>query len=132
MLIVDDNAMNVAIAQVVLLAEAFEVETATDGLEALRKVAAFKPDLVVMDIQMPGMDGLEATRILKADPATRHIRVVAYTAFAMQGDEARMHAAGCDGYLSKPIDVKTFGAQVRACLHPASISDRGTSGRVAS
>lgn len=115
-LIVDDNEMNVAIAQVVLLAEQFEVETAPDGLEAIRKVASFGPDLILMDIQLPGKDGLEVTRTLKADPATRHIRIVAFTAFAMRGDEARMRAAGCDGYLSKPIDVKRFGAQVRAFL----------------
>ena len=121
-LIVDDNAMNIAIAQVVLLAEKFEVETATDSLEAMQKVASFEPDLILMDIQMPGKDGLEVTRDLKADPATRHIRIVAFTAFAMRGDEAKMLAAGCNGYLSKPIDVKTFGAQVRACLQ-AKIGD---------
>jgi two-component system cell cycle response regulator DivK len=115
-LIVDDNAMNVSIAQVVLLAESFEVETAADGLEAVQKVGSFRPDLILMDIQMPGMDGLEVTRTLKAHAATRHIRIVAFTAFAMQGDEARMRAAGSDGYLSKPIDVKKFGAQVRACM----------------
>jgi CheY-like chemotaxis protein len=116
-LIVDDNTMNILIAQDVLLAESFEVETASDGFEAMRKVASFRPDLILMDIQMPGKDGLEVTRELKADAATRHIRIVAFTAFAMRGDEARILAAGCDGYLSKPIDVKKFGAQVRACLH---------------
>jgi two-component system cell cycle response regulator DivK len=121
-LIVDDNAMNILIAQVVLLAEKFEVETAADGLEAMQKVASFRPDLILMDIQMPGRDGLEVTRELKADPATRNIRIVAFTAFAMHGDEAKMRAAGCDGYLSKPIDVKLFGAQVRACL-PGSMGD---------
>ena len=121
-LIVDDSEMNIAIAQVVLLAEGFELDTAADGLEALQKVASFAPDLILMDIQMPGKDGLEVTRELKADPATRHIRIVAFTAFAMRGDEAKMRAAGCDAYLSKPIDVKAFGAQVRACLQ-ASRSD---------
>lgn len=123
-LIVDDNPMNIAIAQVVLQAEDFEVETAAEGLEALRKVASFLPDLILMDIQIPGKDGLEMTQALKADPATRHIRIVAFTAFAMRGDEAKMRAAGCDGYLSKPIDVMKFGAQVRACLQ-ASIGDGG-------
>lgn len=122
-LIVDDNAMNIAIAEVVLLAEEFVVETAADGLEALQKVATFRPDLILMDIQMPGNDGLETTRRLKADATTRHIRIVAFTAFAMRGDEARMRAAGCDGYLSKPIDVKQFGAQVRACLDPATTAN---------
>lgn len=115
-LIVDDNVMNIALAQVVLLAEQFEVETAAGGVEAMQKVASFRPDLILMDIQMPGIDGIELTQALKADPATTHIRIVAFTAFAMRGDEARMRAAGCDAYLSKPIDVKTFGSQVRACL----------------
>jgi CheY-like chemotaxis protein len=98
-LVVDDNLLNITIAEVVLVAEQFAVETAADGLEAMQKVAAFQPDLILMDIQMPGKDGLEVTRDLKANPATRHIRVVAFTAFAMRGDEAKMRAAGCDGYL---------------------------------
>lgn len=115
-LIVDDNAMNIAIAEVVLLAENFSVEAAADGVEAMQKVASFRPDLILMDIQMPGRHGLELVQHLKADPATRHICIVAFTAFAMQGDEAKMRAAGCDAYLSKPIDVRNFGAQVRACL----------------
>jgi two-component system cell cycle response regulator DivK len=121
---VDENAMNIAIAEVAVLAEKFEVETAADGLEAMQKVASFRPDLILMDIQLPGKDGLEVTRELKADPATRHIRIVAFTAFAMRGDEAKMRAAGCDGYLSKPIDVRKFGAQVRACVE-ASNGDCG-------
>jgi two-component system cell cycle response regulator DivK len=130
-LIVDDDSMNIAIAEVVLLAETFEVETASDGLEAMQKVASFKPDLILMDIQMPGMDGLEVTRTLKADAATRHIPIVAFTAFAMRGDEAKMRAAGCDAYLSKPIDVKRFGAQVRACMQASIENDPDGFGRVA-
>ncbi|MBT9488680.1 MAG: response regulator [Rubrivivax sp.] len=119
-LIVDDNAMNIALAQTVLLADGFEVAVAADAAAALQQVAAFQPDLILMDIQMPGMDGLDLTRALKADPATRPIRIVAFTAFAMRGDEARMRAAGCDAYLSKPIEVRRFGAQVRACLGPSA------------
>ena len=115
-LVVDDNPLNIVLAEVVLLAEQFSVETAADGPEAMQKVASFQPDLILMDIQLPGRDGLEVTRDLKANPTTRHIRIIAFTAFAMRGDEAKMRAAGCDGYLSKPIDVRTFGAQVRACL----------------
>jgi two-component system cell cycle response regulator DivK len=84
-----------------------------------------------MDIQMPGMDGLEVTRTLKADAATRQIRIVAFTAFAMRGDEAKLRAAGCDAYLSKPIDVKKFGAQVRACMQASIANDPDGSGRVA-
>jgi two-component system, cell cycle response regulator DivK len=127
-LIVDDNPMNIAIAECVLQAEMFEVETAADGLEAMQKVASFRPDLILMDIQMPGRNGLDVTRDLKADATTRDIRIVAFTAFAMRGDEKKMRAAGCDGYLSKPIDVKTFGAQVRACLHAPMGNGSGPAG----
>lgn len=115
-LIVDDNEMNVAIAQATLDAENFKTDTAANASEAQKKIALFRPDLILMDIQMPGMDGLELTQLLKADSATQHIVIVAFTAFAMRGDEEKMRAAGCDGYLSKPIDVKKFGAQIRACL----------------
>nr|WP_315426038.1 response regulator [uncultured Albidiferax sp.] len=121
-LIVDDNAMNLAIAQVVLQADAFEVECAGGAAEALQKVDLFRPELILMDIQMPGMDGLELTQLLKARPATQGIVVVAFTAFAMRGDEAKMRSAGCDGYLSKPIDVKQFAQQVRALISKPALS----------
>ena len=127
-LIVDDNAMNITIASVVLVAEDFIVKSAADAAKAQQMVASFQPDLILMDIQMPGMDGLALTRLLKADPRARHIVVVAFTAFAMRGDEAKMRAAGCDGYLSKPIDVKRFGAQVRACLDAAQSGGSNPSG----
>lgn len=115
-LIVDDNAMNVVLARFVLTADQIDVETAADAAEALLRIDSFQPDLILMDIQMPGMNGLELTQLLKADPATRHICIVAFTAFAMRGDEARMRDAGCDGYLPKPINVTTFAALVRGCL----------------
>jgi CheY-like chemotaxis protein len=117
-LIVDDNAINVELVSFVLDAEGFTVATATDASQALQMVAAFDPALILMDIQMPGMDGLALTRRLKADPALQHIVVVAFTAYAMKGDETKMRAAGCDGYLSKPVDVARFAAQVRALLPP--------------
>ena len=119
-LIVDDNPMNVTLAQVVLSADGFEVESAANGEEAVRQIAAFRPALILMDIQLPGVDGLELTRAIKAEPSTRHIVIVAFTAFAMRGDEAKMRAAGCDGYVSKPIDVNRFGSQIRALLRPAA------------
>jgi two-component system, cell cycle response regulator DivK len=115
-LIVDDNPLNVELAQFVLAADGLVIETATDAVEAIQRIKSFLPDLILMDIQMPGMDGLELTRHLKADATTRHIVIVAHTAFAMKGDEARIRAAGCDGYLTKPIEVTTFAAQVRTCL----------------
>jgi len=86
------------------------------GEEAMLSCRSTPPDLVLMDIQMPGMDGLALTRRLKADAATRHIVIVAFTAYAMKGDELKMRAAGCDGYLSKPIDVASFGQHIRGYL----------------
>jgi CheY-like chemotaxis protein len=118
-LVVDDNAMNLELVRFVLDADGFLVETAADASEALVRIGGFQPELILMDIQLPGMDGLELTRLLKANPALRHIVVLAFTAYAMQGDEAKMLAAGCDGYLSKPINVATFAASVRARLPAA-------------
>ena len=112
-LVVDDNELNVELATFLLEADGWSVATAADGPEALAQVANAPPDLILMDIQLPGMDGLALTRRLKSDPATRAIPIIAFTAYAMKGDEHRMRAAGCDGYISKPIDVATFGAHVR-------------------
>ena len=115
-LVVDDNAMNVELVRAVLQADAFEVRAAGDALAATDIIRDFKPDIILMDVQLPGMDGLELTRHIKAGASTRHIAVVAFTAYAMQGDEERMLAAGCDGYVSKPIDVSTFAARIRGFL----------------
>jgi two-component system, cell cycle response regulator DivK len=120
-LIVDDNAMNIALTRIVLEVENFEVETAADGLQAMQKVTSFRPELILMDIQIPGSDGLELTQTLKRNPTTRHILVIAFTALARYGDETRLRAAGCDGYLTKPIDVKTFGSQVRSFLEASRV-----------
>ena len=120
-LIVDDNAMNATVAQVVLSADGFDIESAADADEAVQKIDLFRPDLILMDIQLPGVDGLELTRRLKAAPSTQHIVIVAFTAFAMRGDAEKMRAAGCDSYVSKPIDVNKFAAQIRSLLRsPAS------------
>ncbi|MBI3269966.1 MAG: response regulator [Planctomycetes bacterium] len=114
-LIVDDNPTNLKLARVILRYEGFEVRTAADAEEAVAAVAEFRPLLILMDLQLPGMDGLELTRRLKADPATREIRILALTAYAMKGDEEKAREAGCDGYLSKPVDSETLvGAVVRA------------------
>jgi CheY-like chemotaxis protein len=115
-LIVDDNELNLELASFLLTASGMVVATAHDAASAQHQVAVFQPDLVLMDIQLPGVDGLEITRRLRADPATRSLVIVAFTAYAMKGDEAKMLAAGCDAYLSKPIDVADFAARVRACL----------------
>lgn len=115
-MVVDDHVLNVELVRFILDAEGWAVALAGDAQQALALLPGFAPDLILMDIQMPGIDGLALTQQLKADPATRHIVIVAFTAYAMKGDEARMMAAGCDGYISKPIEVATFAAQVRGLL----------------
>ena len=107
-LIIEDNQLNLELATDLLEANGFVVysaQTAEDGLEMAREIM---PDLVLMDFGLPGMDGLSATKNLKADPATRHLTVVGLTAHAMKGDEAIALKAGCAGYLTKPIDTRTF------------------------
>jgi len=111
-LIVDDNATNLRLAASVLEMEGHQVAQAADADEALARLEDTLPDLILMDIALPGMDGLTLTRQLKADPRTRDIPVVALTAFAMKGDEEKALAAGCIGYLTKPIDTRRFGGQV--------------------
>ena len=115
-LIVDDNPQNLKLARVLLASEGYEVRTAVDAEEALSVLETFAPRLILMDLQLPGMDGLELTRRLKADPARRHILVVALTAYAMKGDDDKARAAGCDGYVSKPIDTERLPTLVAAYL----------------
>ena len=116
-LVVDDNLMNRELAVFVLDAAGFAVTQAEDATQALSALAQPPlPDAILMDIQMPGMDGLELTRRLKADPATAGVCVIAFTAHAMKGEEARMLEAGCDGYISKPIDIKRLAQQGRQAL----------------
>ena len=103
-LIVDDNPANLKLARFALESEGYEVRTAADGEAALTILRDFRPRLILMDLQLPGVDGLELTRRLKSDPVTREIIIVAVTAFAMSGDRERSLRAGCDGYLTKPID----------------------------
>lgn len=115
-LIVDDNPTNLRLAASVLELEGMQVDQAVDASEALARLAHELPDLILMDIALPGMDGLTLTRQLKADPRTRGVPVVALTAFAMKGDEEKARDAGCDGYLTKPIDTRLFGSQVLGFL----------------
>lgn len=107
-LIVDDNAINLKLLRLTLKVEGYDVQTAVDAEQAMAVLAVFRPRLVLMDLQLPGMDGLDLTRRLKADPATRDAIVVAVTAYAMKGDEQRALDAGCDGYVTKPIDTRTL------------------------
>ena len=120
-LIVDDNPMFLELATAALLAADYAVQTAADAALALLQIPVFKPDLILMDVQMPGMDGIELTRDLKADPVTQHIIIVAFTAFALRGDAAKLQAAGFNGYIGKPLNVMTLPAEIRFWLEgPAS------------
>jgi two-component system, cell cycle response regulator DivK len=121
-LIVDDNAQNLKLVRVLLSSEGYDVRTAGDAEEALGELESFWPRLILMDLQLPGMDGLELTRRLKADPVRRSIAIVALTAYAMKGDEQRALAAGCDGYVTKPIDIVTLPQTVREQLSRQHLS----------
>jgi len=111
-LIVDDNPQNAKLARVLLAAEGYEVRTASDAREALAILETFDPRVILMDIQMPGMDGLELTARLKQDPRRAGTAIIALTAYAMKGDRERVLAAGCDDYVSKPIDADALLAMV--------------------
>jgi two-component system cell cycle response regulator DivK len=107
-LVVEDNPANMTLATFLLENAGHTVVKARDGETGVTLAGIEQPDLILMDIQLPGMDGLKATALLKADPATREIPVIALTALAMKGDEARIRAAGCDGYIAKPLSYKDF------------------------
>lgn len=115
-LIVEDNPANMTLAVFLLQSAGHEVLSATDAEIGLTLARGEQPDLILMDIQLPGMDGLQATGLLKDDPSTRGIPVIALTALAMKGDEERIRAAGCDGYIAKPLAYKEFLATVSAQL----------------
>ena len=115
-LIVEDNPANMTLAVFLLESAGHTVINATDAEAGLTLARDQHPDLILMDIQLPGMDGLEATSLLKRDAATRAIPVIALTALAMKGDEERIRAAGCDGYIAKPLAYKDFLAVVAAHL----------------
>jgi two-component system cell cycle response regulator DivK len=115
-LIVEDNPANMTLAVFLLESAGHSVIRATDAEAGLTLARNERPQLILLDIQLPGMDGLEATVLLKRDAATRDIPVIALTALAMKGDEARIRAAGCDGYIAKPLDYKNFLAVVSAQL----------------
>ena len=118
-LIVDDNEANLKLIRGLLAGVGYEVRAALDAEEALAVLRTFRPRLILMDVQLPGMDGLELTRRLKADRATNGIIVIALTAYAMHGDEEKALAAGCDGYVTKPIDTRTLPATVAEYLRRA-------------
>jgi two-component system cell cycle response regulator DivK len=115
-LIVEDNPTNMTLAVFLLQSAGHTVLSATDAEAGLTLARDEQPNLILMDIQLPGMDGLEATVLLKRDDATRAIPVIALTALAMKGDEERIRAAGCDGYIAKPMRYQDFLAAIEAQL----------------
>jgi two-component system cell cycle response regulator DivK len=123
-LIVEDNPANMALAIFLLQSAGHSVVTATDAEAGLTLARDEQPHLILMDIQLPGMDGLEATALLKQDDLTRAIPVIALTALAMKGDEERIRAAGCDGYIAKPLAYKDFLATISAHVATAPAVSR--------
>jgi len=124
-LIVEDNPLNMKLFSAMISAQGYEVLQAMDGPLGLDMAQRLHPDLIVMDIQLPGLSGLEVTERLKADDATRTIPIIATTAFALRGDEERIRASGCDGYMAKPIAITefielidSFVARGAAAAHP--------------
>jgi two-component system cell cycle response regulator DivK len=113
-LIIEDNAANMKLAVFLLQTEGHEVLQASDAEEGIRLAREWLPQLILMDVQLPGMDGLTATRLLKNEDATHGIKIVALTAFAMSGDREKITAAGCDGYIAKPIRYQAFLKEVGA------------------
>jgi len=115
-LIVDDNPTNLKLAARILKYEGYDIDVAEDAERAMEVISESLPQLILMDIALPGMDGLTLTRLLKDAERTKHIPIVALTAFAMRGDDKRAFDAGCDGYITKPIDTRKFPAQVAEYL----------------
>jgi CheY-like chemotaxis protein len=116
-LVVEDNAKNLKLIRDVLQFSGYDVVEARSGEEGVALAGKHAPDLVLMDLQLPGMDGIEALRLLRADPATKSVPVVAVTAFAMRNDRDRTLRAGFDGYVEKPISVRALPSQVKSFLH---------------
>jgi CheY-like chemotaxis protein len=113
-LVIEDNAANAKLVREVLEHAGYDVVVADDATEGVELAGRLHPAVVVMDVQLPGLDGLTATRRLRADPSTRELVIIAVTAHAMPGDEADARAAGCDGYLHKPLDYREL-LEVVAC-----------------
>lgn len=118
-LVVDDNVVQLKLLSALLERAGHPVRVAPDANEALAILRSFRPRLILMDIQLPGIDGLTLTRMLKSNPSLRDIVIVGVTAYGMQEDEDRVRAAGCDGYLSKPIETRALPDVIASYLQPA-------------
>ena len=117
-MIVEDNPVNLKLVRDLLEMDGFEVFSCADAESAQECLETLHPDMILMDVGLPGMDGLELTRILKADKKTGNIKIVAVTAFAMKTDKDKVMDAGCDGYITKPIDTRKFTEQILQLLKP--------------
>ena len=115
-LVVDDEPLNMELAKDLLEVAGYVVYEATDADEAIQKAREDKFDVILMDIQLPGMDGLTATKIIKEDSMNKNTPIVILTAYAMKGDKEKIEASGCDGYLTKPINTKEFAQSVAGFL----------------
>ena len=107
-LVVEDNKLNMKLVRGLIKIGKYRMLEANDAESGIEQIREKQPDLVLMDIQLPGMDGLSATKVIKEDPDLKDIPIVALTSFAMQGDEEKALAAGCTGYITKPIDTRNF------------------------
>jgi two-component system, cell cycle response regulator DivK len=125
-LVVDDNPINLKLAEEILLSGGYTVVTAADAEQARQLLITLLPDLIMMDIALPGMDGLSLTRIIKSDARLKHVPVVALTAYAMRGDDLKAAEAGCDGYITKPIDTRILAEQVGAIIRAARLRLTGS------
>jgi CheY-like chemotaxis protein len=119
-LVVDDNPDNLKLIEFLLEREGFTVRTAEDAGQTLALLHTCRPDLILMDIQLPGMDGLELTRRLREMPGLADTPILALTAYAMPGDETNARNAGCNGYITKPIDTRNFAGAIRRYLYLAA------------
>lgn len=115
-LVVDDNADNRDLTQILLQSEGYEVRMAEDATRALAVLESFRPNLILMDVQLPGMDGLELTRCLRRDCSLQGTIIVALSAYAMAPEQQNARDAGCDGYITKPINTRTFAGTIRQYL----------------
>ena len=122
-LIVEDNEANLRLLTYLLEAKGYEIRGAGDAQQALLMVESFRPRMILMDLQLPGIDGYELTRRLKSNPATREVVIIALTAFAMRGDEDKARAAGCDGYITKPIDTRALPGKIAELLAASAPSN---------
>ena len=119
-LVIEDNELNMKLLKGLLKMGRYKMLEATDAESGIKMVSEQRPDLILMDIQLPGMDGLTATKKLKSDPSIKDIPIVALTSYAMHGDEEKAQKAGCNGYITKPIDTRSFGETIAEFLDRSS------------